>query len=656
MAVLADTAVVGAAPAPGRRAEPVRSPSRRRVPRSHVLALAAIVAIGLLRGLFWVAVSPVFNPIDEHAHFAYVESMATSLRPPVVGKDHLSPEALDLAKRTRTADWRSAPITADPDDARWGLLRDSYEGVQGPTYYALMAVAYKAAHPFGVLTALYVVRIASLLLALGAVPIAYLLARELFPRRPDAWLAAPALLVVLQGFNGNLTSVSNDALVVPLGGAILLAVAMARTRGLTLVNALVTGALLGAAFSTKSQMVALFPLVAAAAIGVAVVRRERAVRLLRWAVVAGASAVVVSLPWLVWNLASYGALSASEEVDRITGPLQPDHPFGVDGLRRHLTSGSTGYWDYQLVARELGRYMWVLSLAALALVVVAIGMSAVRRRRGEAVALAWLASSLFVTMAMMLVVIYGVFGGKSSVVGRHLYPSLVAVVVAVAAAAFIVAGRWVGWGLLLVLANLALTFEPPTVAARLDVDYAEGIIANLGPVVDQSWGEQLVQATTVQVSPPCPVAKFAVGFGGVGTAPATVAVATPAGPVQATRSGEQGTPAQYLAVYDLAAPVSAPFTVDVTGVDISASATDRDPAVALTGLPGDPVFRAFCPLRDPKTARFSQRFTPDHPSFIRRGAVLAWPEAWAWAGRLALVGLPVVYLLGRRRHMATGTG
>ncbi|MGI8683733.1 MAG: hypothetical protein ACR2MO_01280, partial [Acidimicrobiales bacterium] len=201
---------------------------RRSVPRSHLLALGAIVAVGLLRGLFWVTVTPVYNPIDEHAHFAYVESMATSLRPPVVGRDHLSPEALDLGKRTATAEWRSAPVAADPDDARWGLLRDSYEGVQGPTYYALMAVAYRAAHPFGVLSSLYAVRIASLLLAVGAVPIAYLLARELFPRRREAWLAAPALLVVLQGFNGNLSSVSNDALVVPLSGAVLLAVAVAR--------------------------------------------------------------------------------------------------------------------------------------------------------------------------------------------------------------------------------------------------------------------------------------------------------------------------------------------------------------------------------------------------------------------------------------------
>lgn len=650
MAVLPDTVVAEPVPAPIERAHTSPSRSRRPIPRAHLLALAAIVAVGLLRGLFWVVVTPVFNPIDEHAHFAYVESMATSLRPPVVGTDHLSAEALELVKRTRTADWQSAPVAPDPTDARWGLLRDSYEGVQGPAYYALMAVPYKVAHPFGVLSALYAVRLASLLLALAAVPVAYLLARELFPRRRDAWLAAPALLVVLQGFNGNLTSVSNDALVVPLGGVTLLAVAVARRRGLTLANGLVTGVLLGACLSTKAPMVALFPLVAAAALGVAVVRGEGVARLLRWGAAMGASAFVVSLPWLAWNLATYGAVSASEEVDRITGPFQPDHPFTVDGVRRHLTSGVTGYWDYQLAARSLGRYMWVLSLAALALVVVAVAVSAARRRRGEALALTWLASSAFVTMAMMLVVIYGVFGGKSSVVGRHLYASLVAVVVAAAAAAFVVAGRWLGWGLVLVLANLALTFEQPTVPSLVDTFYAEGNIGDLSPVVDQGWGETLVSATAIEVTPPCPAAKVAVGFGGVGTAPATVTVTTPAGRVQAPRTGEQGTPAQYLAVYDLAPPLAVPFTVDVSGVDISASATDRDPNVALAGLPGDPVVRVFCPVDDPKAARFAQEHGPDHPSFVRYGSVLAWPQAWAWIGRVALAGLAVLYVVDRRRR------
>ena len=621
--------------------------ARRRepVPRVHLLLLAVIVTVGLLRGLFWMSVTVVFNPIDEFAHFSYVETMATKLRPPVVGRDHLSPETLDLFKRARTAEWRPAPITADPEDGRWGLVRESYEGVQGPTYYALMALPYRLAHPFGVLTALYAVRLATLLLALTAVPIAYLLAKELFPARRDAWLAAPALLVVLQGFNGNLSSVSNDALVVPLAGVIFLAIATTRRTGFTIRNAIITGALLGVGFCTKSQMVALFPLVAVAAVGVARVRGERWAHVFRWGVLAGLTSAAVSIPWLIWNFAKYGSPSASDEVDKITGPLQPHHPFSFEGIRLHVSSATNSFWDYQLVAKGLGRYMWTLSLVALALVAGATALSIARRRSRDAAILAWLASSWFVTLAMMLVLIYAVFGGKSSVVGRHLYPSLVAVVVAVSAAAFIVGGRWLGWALLLLLANLALTFEQPVVDSGVDRAYTDGNIGDLAPVVDQSWGEGLVSPTTMEVVSPCPAVKFAVGFSGAVTAPATLAVTTPSGPVQAVQSGVQGTAAQYFTVYDLPAPVGGPFTVDLAGVPTSASAGDRHPNLVLTGQPGDPVARVFCHVDDAGAFRFSQLFRPEHPDFIRYGHLSAWPTAWAWLARLSLVGL----LLGYRR-------
>ena len=621
--------------------------ARRRISRRHLLLLIALVLVGLVRGLFWTSVTLVFNPIDEQAHFAYVESMARHLRPPVVGRDHLSAEALELAKRTRTSEWRSAPVPPSPADERWGLVRESYEGVQGPAYYALMAVPYRLAHPFGVLTSLYAVRVATVLLALVAVPFAYLLARELFPRRPEAWLAAPATLVLLQGFNGNLASITNDALVVPVGGALLLAVARARRTGLTVTNAVVTGLLVGLALATKSNMVPVALLAAAAAGAIAVVRREPWTRLVRWAAAAGGAAVAVALPWLAWNLAKYGALSASDEVDMITGPLQPHYPFGLEGVRRHVSGAVTGYWDAQLVADTLGRYMWTLSSAAAALLVAGVGAALWRRRAGEAARLAWLASPWFATVAFMVVLIYALFEGRSSVVGRHLYPALVASVVLIAAAAFIAFGRRLGWVVLLVIANLALTFEQPLVDKRVDRDYTAGLLGGLAPVVDQSWGEGLVAASSVRVTPPCPAEALALGF--AGQAPPTLELATGAGPIAARLTGQQGNSAQYLGVYTLDSATSSPFEVPLGGAAVAASADDRDARLELAGQPGDPVARVFCRVDDPEAFRFAQLFRPDHPSWIGYRAVKAWPTAWAWTARLALLALVLFVLADRRR-------
>ena len=614
--------------------------------RLHVLLLGIIAAVGLVRGLYWAAVTVVFNPVDEAAHFAYVESMARDLRPPVVGEDRLSADALGLVKEARTSYWRGMPVPPSPDDDRWGAAAESYEGVQGPLYYLVMAVPFRLTRPFGVLASLYGVRVGSVVLSLLAVPLAYLLARELFPGRRQAWLAAPALLVVLQGFNGNTASVTNDALVVPLAAATLLAFARSAGRGLDRFGAALTGGLVGLGLATKSNMVALVPLIGMGAVAVAVGRRVPWQRVLSWAAVAGLAAAAAVAPWAAWNLSRYGALSASEEVDRITGPMQPDVPFGVDGVREHLVGSTVGFWDFQAVGSRLGRYAVTVTIAASVVLVAGIAAALVRRRLRDAAVLGWLGISYAVVLATMLAVIYGVFAGRSSTVGRHMYPALVAVVVAVVAAAFLI-GRRVGWVALAAVASVALAAEPAMVDRMVELTYTNNVIGRLTPVVDQSYGDRVSEAPSFTVESPCPAEALGVGL--AGAPPASLAVTTAGGRGDAAFLGLQGTPVQRIAVYTLPAPVSGRLDVGLSGLQISASTGERERRLSLAGETGDPVARVFCPVDDPEEARFRQQFSPDHPSWITLGQVRAWPRAWVWSGWLALTTAAAVPIVARVR-------
>lgn len=606
-----------------------------------------IAAVGLVRGLYWAAVTVVFNPIDEAAHYAYVESMARDLRPPVVGEDRLSADTLGLVKSTRTSYWRGMPLAPDPEDDRWGAAAESYEGVQGPLYYLLMAAPFRLTRPFGVLSSVYGVRVGSVLLSLLAVPVAYALARELFPRRPEVWLAAPALLVALQGFNGNLASVTNDALVVPLGGAALLAFCRAAGNGFRTGGALLTGTLVGLGLVTKSNMVALVPIIGLGAVGLAIARGIRWATLARWTLVTGLTAAAVMSPWLAWNLATYGATSAAEEVDKITGPLQPDFPFTLEGVREHLVGSTIGFWDFQVAGERVGRYMVTMSVAAAAVLVAGLAVCLARRRRRDAAVLGWLASSYALTAATMIAVIYGVFAGRSSTVGRHMYPALIAVVIAVAAAAFAAGGRrWGGWIVLAVVATVGLHAEVPMVRRMVELTYTDAVVGRLTPVVDQSYGEGLVAAPSLRMRPPCPASAFGVGLGA--QPPGSLPIRSASGTIAAPFLGLQGTPVQRIAVYTLPAPVTEPFEVDLGGAPISASAGDLDPHLSLPGEPGDPVARVFCPVDDPRRKRFAQQFSPDHPSWIRHGQVLAWPTVWAWLGGMVVIGLVIAAMVDRR--------
>lgn len=608
------------------------------------------MAAGLARGLYWVAVTQVFSPVDEAAHFAYVQSMGHHLRPPVVGQDRLRPETLELVKRTRTSYWRSMPVPPRPGDHRWGAAAESYEGVQGPLYYLLMAGPYRAARPFGLLSSLYAVRIASVLVALLAVPLAYALARHLFPRRPEAWLAAPALLVVLQGFNGNPAAVTNNALVVPLAAGALLVFCRSARRRFDAAGGALTGLLVGLGLATNSTMVALVPVIGVAAVAAAVARRVAFGRLLKWVALAAVTAAEAVSPWVVWNLARYGRLSASEEIDAIAGPFQPHLPFRGAGIREHLAGATVGFWDSQLVASRLGRYMVSVTVGAAVVLVVGVVVARVRRQPRDSAVMAWLAAAWFVTAGVMLAFVYNVFDGRSSIAGRHMYPALVAVVVAVAAAAFAAFRRYGGWLVLAVLANVALAAEPAMVDRMVRLTYADSVVGNLTPAVDQSYGEREVAAFSLRLDPPCPAQAFGVGLR-ASQPPPTLPVRTDSGPVGARFLRLQGTPAQRIAVYRLHAPLTEPFTVSVGGALVSAAAGERDPNVALAGDQADPVARIFCPSDDPEADRFEQQFDPDHPSWITYDQVRGWPRAWMWAGRASLVLVPLVALVERRKRV-----
>lgn len=342
--------------------------------RSQLLVLSAIALVGLLRGGWWVAVTEVMSPIDEAAHVDYVAAMADHGRPPKVGRDLVRQDILELAKESATSPWRPSPLTSDQHDPKWGAFAHSYEGVQPPLYYALLAGPWKLVHGYGVLTTLYILRALGLLMALATIPLLWLLGRELFPDRPEISLGAPAVLVVLGGFNANTAAVANDGLVMALAVAALWLVARTWTRGFSVRNAVAVGAVVGLAVLTKTTALVLVPLVAIGALGPLWTRGTVARRYFAWGAQVGAVAAGVVAPWLLWNRATYGAWSAAEPVDKLTGPLQPPIPRTLDGVIMHLKSAVQAFWTAQLSVIRIGHYAVFWTVAGAFVLAVGVGI------------------------------------------------------------------------------------------------------------------------------------------------------------------------------------------------------------------------------------------------------------------------------------------
>lgn len=645
------------AEAPERSGVTATDPTDRPRRGWHVAIVVTLVAIGLVRALYWVVALEVTSPIDEVQHAAYVISVAEDGTPPVVGTDTVPREYLEIVERSRTWPVRQVPVEYRTDDPAWGAVVASYEGVQPPLYYLTLAPVYLAAETIGAgpLATLFVLRVATVLIALTAIPFVYLLARELFPAHPAVWLAAPGLLVLVQGFNGNLAQVTNDAMVVPLAVLALLPVARAIRRGPTWWQAIALGGLLGAAQLTKATTVGLIALAAVGALIAVAVHRPRARYLVGWPLLTGAVAAVVLSPWIAWNLATYDAISAASRVEGITGPLQQTIPMTLPGLVAQAQGAASAFWELQLAFLDLWHPYPMTWYVAAALAVTATLVLAARTRRwpGASVVL-WLAVSLPVGFATMLLVIYVVTGGAGEGLGRHLYVAMGPTVLAIAAGIVLALPRPVSTVVIAVVAATSLWTEVAPTRSYLEV-YSRGVEDGAVPVVDQTANDGWVDGATVVVEPPCPAVAVRLIVDDE-TPPETLTSGEGTGTQLRLTAADSHSVGWTSARYEPARPITGRTAVVVPpGTRVGSVSGDRTPALAFADRPGDPAVSILCDVQDPDAVRFEQVYDQLHPDVVGRDLLRTWPVVWAWAGTTgaaAVVGWAIWrYRSGRRRDL-----
>ncbi len=120
-----------------------------------------------------------------------------------------------------------------------------YEAQHPPLYYAIMAVPYYLARDQPLLERVWLLRILSVMLASLVVPGTYFVGRAVFGK-PAYGVGAAAVVAAMPGVMMTLARVSNEALAITLGTALLAMMARAKR------NSWVLGVLLGTALLTKA--------------------------------------------------------------------------------------------------------------------------------------------------------------------------------------------------------------------------------------------------------------------------------------------------------------------------------------------------------------------------------------------------------------------
>ena len=242
--------------------------------------LAGLLGVVAVVGVCWAMLTPPWQSPDAFSHYSYLESLATRLSIPGRGgypESSSSVQAADVGLGAHEIQWSSPeakPVwnaaAASATRARSARLSRSDGGgltpsaTYPPLYYATALLAYYAGTGGDEFDRLNLVQLWGVVLLLATVIGAWLLAGEVFGRRPLLQLltAAVAGLQPMSTFIS--TSVSPDALLLALWTFTLWAGCRVIKRGAVERDVTLLSALTAAGILTKQTGYALVPAVALA--------------------------------------------------------------------------------------------------------------------------------------------------------------------------------------------------------------------------------------------------------------------------------------------------------------------------------------------------------------------------------------------------------
>ncbi len=274
--------------------------------RLGLLVAVVAMAVAACTGIAHAYSQPVYGPIDEVSHTAYAFHVGKYGVPPVLGRDRafigrkgalLGSRDVDIPK----PEAGSAPIPIGPN----GVFGQP-EAIQPPLYYYVVAPVtwFSSGTP-----AVVGMRLAGVMMVVVSVLLAFLSVIDLTRDALAAGFAA-MVLATLAGVIDFLSQVQNDALLLPLGGALFWLVARGvRARSLTWPLVACTAAL------SITQIVGV-PLGAVALLTVGTLEVLRAPAHLRAVVLRIVVAAIPLMLWVASNIIRYGALLPRD----VTGP------------------------------------------------------------------------------------------------------------------------------------------------------------------------------------------------------------------------------------------------------------------------------------------------------------------------------------------------
>ncbi len=359
--------------------EPAVTPAIPRAGRWAPWIVALLVAFTLVRGVIWAYAIPPLNAPDEPSHLIAVSQIRALRGLPVAIL--IDPNTLSENSSPRPPEVLAYLAQPQFHYTRFRAL--SYESTQPPLYHLLCAVLTRPL-PADPETLLYGCRLVSALLGALAVFAVARAAATLAPNQPAFALGVPLALTLWPQFGFQTATLNNDIASTLAGAALAWAWAAAMRRPRSWPWTAGLGALTGLGMLCKLTVAATLPGTALIVLGRARAGRNTARRFALDAVIAGAVAAALVVPWVWRNLQVYGEPTGATQMLSVIHSIYTTR-LGVPAETRFIVP-PLGDFVWYSFSSWWGVFGWRSVFLPWPLYVVAAGLTLL----GAAGALAWL--------------------------------------------------------------------------------------------------------------------------------------------------------------------------------------------------------------------------------------------------------------------------
>ncbi len=316
------------------------------------LFVLVLLTLYLAKQAIYVVAFPPFTGHDEVAHYAYLRTVATEGRVPVLLQDQL-PD--DLYRYCRyTLDWNPcvpgnrAALSNPPRGLPGRPQGMQYAANHPPLYYILMAPIYWATEGASPAAQQYILRVAAIPFGIATVLLAYLLARTLFPGDRFLAFTVPTFVALQPQISYEAAMVNNDIVCIALYSWVLYLLVVGLRDRFPAKICVLLGFALGLALLAKGTSLTAVPIVGLTVIAGTGWRDVR-----RWVtrgLLIAAPLAVLVVPWYAYLYRTYGNFSGFDQIAELQRWNQPqggftallfDRGFAFD--RFHETWGQFGW-------------------------------------------------------------------------------------------------------------------------------------------------------------------------------------------------------------------------------------------------------------------------------------------------------------------------